>query len=76
MLKLTDVASQLYSVNEYHAAKEMCHKIVDSLFFSISFFKYSARILIEAQIIEAAAYCYQILMVPLYVNSTQNTLVH
>ena len=51
-------------------------KLLTPYFSASVFFKYSARILIEAQIIEAAAYCYHLLMVPLYVNSTQNTLVH
>ncbi len=35
---------------------------------------YSARRLIGSRIIESAAYCNHILMAPLYLNSTQNTL--
>ena len=38
--------------------------------------KYSARRLIGSRIIESAVYCNQILLVPLYLNSTQNTSVN
>jgi hypothetical protein len=37
---------------------------------------YSARRLIESRIIESAAYCNQIMLVPLYLNSTQNMSVN
>ena len=37
---------------------------------------YSARCLIGSRIIESAAYCNQIMLVPLYLNSTQNTSVN
>jgi len=37
---------------------------------------YCARCLIGSQIIESDAYCNQIMLVPLYLNSTQNALVN
>ena len=40
------------------------------------FFIYSAHRLIESRIIESAAYCNKILLVPLYLNSSQNTSVY
>jgi len=39
-------------------------------------FYYSARRLIGSLIIESAAYCNQLILVPLYINSTQNTSVN
>ena len=38
------------------------------------YFYYSACRLIGSRIIELAAYCYHILLVPLYLNSTQKTV--
>jgi len=38
--------------------------------------EYSARRLIGSRLIESAAYCNQILLVPLYPNSTQNPSVY
>ncbi len=38
--------------------------------------KYSVRRLIGSRIIESAAYCNQIMLFPLYLNSTQKTLVN
>ena len=37
----------------------------------INLISYSARRLIGSRIIESAAYCHRILLVPLYLNSTQ-----
>ena len=37
---------------------------------------YSAHRLIGSRILESVAYCNQILLAPLYLNSTQNTLVN
>ncbi len=45
-------------------------------FYDFSYTCYSARRFIGSQIIESAAYCNQIMLVPLYLNSTQNTLVN
>ena len=38
----------------------------------IAYINYSIRCLIESRIIDSAAYCNQILLVPLYLNSTQH----
>ena len=46
-----------------------------TIFTVVFFWKYSYRRLIRSRIIISAAYCNQILLVPLYLNSTQNTLV-
>jgi len=52
------------------------HRRVPLTTFYIQYYEYSARRLIGSRIIESVAYSNQILMAPLYFNSTQNTLVN
>jgi len=83
---VTLISFKLIILGEIHLQSSV-DKILENiviffwLLFKVSFFfllfsQYSARRLIGSRIIESAAYSNQILMAPLYFNSTQNTSVN